>query len=298
MSQKYIKSQNKNSHNAKSYGKYYATAVYDNHFIGTEELADLIQQQASVKKSDIKAVLDELGAAMKHYFELGQKVKLDGIGIMKVGFSSIGVARIEDCTSATITTRRVLFQPETERVVVGQEKKADGSVKQKYVNAITLLKDVVFEETHDNAMNAEPEDEEEGGSSTSSETGNQGGNGGSQNQGGSSTGSDTAQGDSQNQQSGFALTISTSGSGSSTVTLNGSAVNSGASLNEDDEVEISITPAEGQVPTATINGSEIELTESEGVYSGSFAMPGQASSLVINTGGSSGGNGGADLDKD
>ena len=290
MSQKYIKSQNKNSHNAKSYGKYYATAVYDNHFIGTEELADFIQQQASVKKSDIKAVLDELGAAMKHYFELGQKVKLDGIGIMKVGFSSIGVARIEDCTSATITTRRVLFQPETERVVVGQEKKADGSVKQKYVNAITLLKDVVFEETHDNAMNAEPEDEDEGGSSTSSETGNQGGNGGSQSQGGSSTGSDTAQG--------FALTISTSGSGSSTVTLNGSAVNSGASLNEDDEVEISITPAEGETPTATINGSSIELTENEGVYSGSFAMPGQASSLVINTGGSSGGNGGADLDKD
>ena len=293
MSQKYIKSQNKNSHNAKSYGKYYATAVYDNHFIGTEELADFIQQQASVKKSDIKAVLDELGAAMKHYFELGQKVKLDGIGIMKVGFSSIGVARIEDCTSATITTRRMLFQPETERVVVGQEKKANGSVKQKYVNAITLLKDVVFEETHDNAMNAEPEDE--AGSSTSSGTGTEGGNNGSQQgnnsqQGGSSTGSDTAQG--------FALTISTSGSGSSTVTLNGSAVNSGASLNEDDEVEISITPVEGQVPTATINGSEIELTESEGVSSGSFAMPGQASSLVINTGGSSGGNGGADLDKD
>ena len=275
MSQKYIKSQNKNSHNAKSYGKYYATAVYDNHFIGTEELADFIQQQASVKKSDIKAVLDELGAAMKHYFELGQKVKLDGIGIMKVGFSSIGVARIEDCTSATITTRRVLFQPETERVVVGQEKKSDGSVKQKYVNAITLLKDVVFEETHDNAMNAEPEDEDE------TDTGSESGNGGS-----------------QSQQSGFALTISTSGSGSAVVTLNGSSLTSGTSLSEDDEVEISITPAEGQVPTATINGSEIELTESEGVYSGSFAMPGQASSLVINTGGSSGGNGGADLDKD
>jgi predicted histone-like DNA-binding protein len=142
--------------------------VYDNHFIGTEELADFIQQQASVKKSDIKAVLDELGGAMKHYFELGQKVKLDGIGILKVGFSSIGVNRLEDCTSATITTRRVLFQPETERVIVGQEKKPDGSVKQKYVNAITLLKDVVFEETHDNAMNVEPE---ESGSSEGSGTG-------------------------------------------------------------------------------------------------------------------------------
>ena len=294
MSQKYIKSQNKNSHNAKSYGKYYATAVYDNHFIGTEELADFIQQQASVKKSDIKAVLDELGAAMKHYFELGQKVKLDGIGIMKVGFSSIGVARIEDCTSATITTRRVLFQPETERVVVGQEKKTDGSVKQKYVNAITLLKDVVFEETHDNAMNAEPEDEDE----TNTNSGNEGGNSSSQQgdnsqQGGSQNGS-------QNQQSGFALTIATSGSGSSTVTLNGSSVTSGASLNEDDEVEISITPAEGQVPTATINGSSIELTEDNGVYTGSFAMPGQASTLIINTGstGYDGGDGGEGLDKD
>ena len=248
-----------------------------------------------MKKSDIKAVLDELGGAMKHFFEMGQKIRLDGIGIFKVGFSSIGVIKLEDCGAANITTRRVLFQPETTRVVVGQEKKSNGSVKQKYVNAITLLKDVVFEETHDNAMNAEPEDEDEAGSSTSSGTGTEGGNSGSQQgnnsqQGGSSTGSDTAQG--------FALTISTSGSGSSTVTLNGSAVNSGASLNEDDEVEISITPAEGQVPTATINGSEIELTESEGVYSGSFAMPGQASSLVINTGGSSGGNGGADLDKD
>ena len=287
MSQKYIKSQNKNSHNVKSYGKYYATAVYDNHFIGTEELADFIQQQASVKKSDIKAVLDELGAAMKHYFELGQKVKLDGIGIMKVGFSSIGVARIEDCTSATITTRRVLFQPETERVVVGQEKKADGSVKQKYVNAITLLKDVVFEETHDNAMNAEPEDENE----TDAGNGSESGNGGSQSQGGSQNGG-------QSQQNGFALTISTSGSGSSTVTLNGSAVSSGASLNEDDEVEISITPAEGKVPTATINGSEIELTEDGGVYTGNFAMPGQASTLVINTGTAEGGDSGDGIDKD
>ena len=280
MSQKYIKSQNKNSHNAKSYGKYYATAVYDNHFIGTEELADFIQQQASVKKSDIKAVLDELGAAMKHYFELGQKVKLDGIGIMTVGFSSIGVARIEDCTSASITTRRVLFQPETERVVVGQEKKSDGSVKQKYVNAITLLKDVVFEETHDNAMNAEPEESEDAGGSGSNTDSTDNTDGGAS---GSGNGS-------QSQQNGFGLTISKTGSGSASVTINGNAVTSGSSLSEDAEVEISITPAEGQVPTATINGSSIELTEDGGVYSGSFAMPGQASTLVINTGTTGGGD--------
>ena len=66
-----------------------------------------------MKKSDIKAVLDELGGAMKHYFELGQKVKLDGIGIFKVGFSSIGTNEKDDCGAQNITTRRVLFQPET-----------------------------------------------------------------------------------------------------------------------------------------------------------------------------------------
>jgi hypothetical protein len=122
-----------------------------------------------------------------------------------------------------------------------------------------------------------------------SQGGSQSGNGGSQN----------GNGGSQNQPTTYALSISTSGSGSATVTKDGNAVTSGANLNEDDEVEISITPAEGQVPTATINGSQIELTESEGVYSGSFAMPGQASSLVINTGVSGeGGDGGEGLDKD
>jgi len=175
MSQKFIKAQNNNSY-SNAYGKFFAQAVYDNHFVETEQLAEFIQTQASVKKSDIKAVLDELGAAMKHFFEMGQKVRLDGIGIFKVGFSSIGVTKIEDCSAATISTRRVLFQPETSRVVVGQEKKDDGTVKQKYVNAITLLKDVVFEETHDNAMNVETAS---GGESTGGETGGSGSESGS-----------------------------------------------------------------------------------------------------------------------
>ena len=102
---------------------------------------------------------------------MGQKIRLAGIGIFKVGFSSIGVNKKEDCTAATITSRRVLFQPEVERIVVGSAEK-DGKVIQKYVNAKTLIKDVVFEETHDNTMNLESEESEQGGgSSTGSETG-------------------------------------------------------------------------------------------------------------------------------
>ena len=152
MSQKYIKAKNNNQKNAAAYGKYFAQAVYDNRFVETEQLAEFIQTQASVKKSDIKAVLDELGSALKHFLGMGQKIRLKGIGIFKVGFSSIGVAKLEDCTAATITTRRVLFQPETERIVTGSTVK-DGKIIQEYVNAKTLVKDVAFEETHDNAMN-------------------------------------------------------------------------------------------------------------------------------------------------
>ena len=86
--------------------------------------------------------------------------------------------------------------------------------------------------------------------------------------------------------------------GTASVTHDGNAVTSGASLNEDDEVEISIMPAEGKVPTASVNGLSIELTEDDGVYSGSFVMPGQASSLVINSGTAEGGDSGDGIDKD
>ena len=184
MSQKFTKLQNNNKKST-AYGKWFATAVYDQRFVETEELANYIQQQASVKKSDIKAVLDELGGAMKHYFELGQKVKLDGIGIFKVGFSSIGAADKVDCTAATITTRRVLFQPETERIVVGQALNKEGKIVQKYVVAKTLIKDVFFEETYDPSLKPE------GNADSSDDTGDE------NTQGGGSGSGDNTQGGNQ-----------------------------------------------------------------------------------------------------
>ena len=182
MAQKFIKSQNKNSKSI-AFGKYFASAVYDEKFITTEQIADFIQQQCSIKKSDIKAALDELGGAMKHFFELGQKIRLDGIGIFKVGFSSIGVNKVEDCSAATITERRILFQPETERVVVGQTTNKDGKIVQKYVVAKSLIKDVLFEETHENTMKNTS-------SSGTGESEQGSGNGGNTN-GGSTSGGNT-----------------------------------------------------------------------------------------------------------
>ena len=186
MSQKFKKIQNKNDEST-AYGKWFATAVYDQHFIETEQLADFIQTQASVKKSDIKAVLDELGSAMKHFFELGQKVKLDGLGIFKVGFSSIGTTEKDDCGAQTITTRRVLFQPETERIVVGQSTNSQGKIVQKYVVAKTLVKDVIFEETYDTSLQPESSNSNSNAGGGTNPGGNTGGGtntGGGDNNGG------------------------------------------------------------------------------------------------------------------
>ena len=161
MSQKFVKKVNKNTRST-AYGKYFAKTIYDKAFVGTKALADFIQTQASVKRSDVVAVLDELGAAMKHFFEMGQKVKLEGIGIFKVGFSSIGSARAEDCGAQNITTRRVLFAPETVRVVTGVNHRADGTIVQKFAVAKNLEKDVVFEEAKEYAGTASAAEQPEG----------------------------------------------------------------------------------------------------------------------------------------
>ena len=241
--------------------------------------------RSGVSQGVMKACWDAAGEVIKAWATEGHSVALPGLGSMRFGLRAKSVAKVEDVKTSLISSRRIIFTPTQDL----KDELASTSIQ---ITCYDRNGDVVKRVTSADAGTVEdPEGDDNGtenGSSTGSETGQGGQNQGQQ--GGSSTSSETAEG--------HALSISTIGSGSASVTKDGNAVTSGSNLNEDDEVEISITPAEGETPTATINGSEIELTESEGVYSGSFAMPGQASSLVINTGGSSGGNGGADLDKD
>ena len=193
MSQKFVKKQNTNSKST-AYGKYYAKAVYDEGFVGIDEIADYIQQQASVKKSDVKASIGELGEALKHYMEMGQKVRLDGIGIFKVGFSAIGVDEPEDCTASTITTRRIIFTPESQRLVVGSTRTDDGGVKQKYIVAKTLVMDVTFEEAHLNAGIPSSGNSNSGNSGNSGNTGNNTGGNTGNNTGGNTGGDDNGGG--------------------------------------------------------------------------------------------------------
>jgi predicted histone-like DNA-binding protein len=216
--------------------------------------------RSGVSQGVMKACWDAAGEVIKAWATEGHSVALPGLGSMRFGLRAKSVEKVEDVKTSLISTRRIIFTPTQDL----KDELADTAIQ---ITCYDRNGNVVKRVTSADAGTVEEPEGDDNGSQNSQNTQN-GQNG--QNQ--------------QNQTTDFALTISKSGTGSASVTHNGNAVESGSNLSEDDEVEISITPAEGQVPTATVNGSEIELTESEGVYSGSFAMPGQASTLVINTG--------------
>ena len=216
--------------------------------------------RSGVSQGVMKACWDAAGEVIKAWATEGHSVALPGLGTMRFGLRAKSVAKVEDVKTSLISTRRIIFTP-TQNL---KDELANTAIQITcYDRNGNLVKRVT---SADAGTVEDPEGDEntntENDQNSQSEQGNQ----------------------SQQTASTFALTISKTGIGSASVTKDGNAVTSGTSLNEDDEVEISITPAEGQVPTATVNGSEIELTEDNGVYSGSFAMPGQASTLIINTG--------------
>jgi len=282
-------SQNKNSA-SEAYGKYYPRVSYKQ-TMGIHEMAvHMAEHNTPFSEGTIEGILRDFVKCVREQTLNGNTVKVDNLAIFKVSVIGNGCKELYDAnTDKTITAS------------IGTLAKNDKTGPA--VHSLKLLAQATGEYTREElnkdgklgwtdkaaAEIAAVKAAAQGGTSPSpsgGEGGSQGGNGGS------------SQGGSQTPQ-GYALTIATSGSGSATVTKDGNAVTSGASLNEDDEVEISITPAAGQVPTATINGSQIELTENDGVYTGNFTMPGQASSLVINTGTASGSDDGDDgLDKD
>ena len=226
----------------------------------------------------IKAAWDAAGEVLRTWATEGHSVPLPGLGTMRFGVRSKAVEDLEDVKTNLITTRRIVFTPSVE---------VKDELKNTSIQITCLDEDGNVLKRVTSGDSGEVEDNENTQNGEISQNSENTENGGTQNS------------DEQNQSQGYALTIATSGSGTATVTHDGNVVTSGSSLNEDDEVEISITPAEGQVPTASINSSPLELTEDNGVYTGSFAMPGQASALVISTGVSGeGGDGGEGLDKD
>ena len=290
-------------------GKYYGRVEYKG-TMTTKELAEHMHHHNTAFSAGlIVGMLTDMAACIKELTLMGYVIKIDDLGLFKASIDANGLtleqgSKISAGRGSQRTDEELAANPKAQQFAVGAVKmimQATGATTIEKMNSDAklsftsktkaMVKSLTGEDASDENNNG---GDDNGGDNNG---GNNGGNNGS-NSGGDNSGSQGQQGN-QNQQSGYALTIATSGSGTATVTHDGNAVTSGSTLNEDDEVEISITPAEGQVPTASINSSPLELTEDNGVYTGSFAMPGQASALVISTGVSGeGGDGGEGLDKD
>ena len=270
-------------------GKLYARVSYKETLTVQDMAHHMSEHNTLFSEGSITGILIDFVKCVREQVLMGNTVKIDNLAIFKATVEANGL--------------ETMYDPDTDKVAsatIGTL--AEGAKTGPAVKVIKLLAQSTGEFTRDElkkdvklgwtdktkAEIAAAKGDSGAAGSASSGSGTEGGNGGSQQGGNSQQGG--SQNGGQSQQSGFGLTISKTGSGTASVTINGNAVTSGSSLSEDAEVEISITPAEGQVPTATINGSSIELTEDNGVYTGSFAMPGQASTLVINTGTTGGGD--------
>ena len=103
---------NKNKKNLKTYNKFYARAVY----LGTTELAgmaDKIQANCSVKKSDVLAVLTELAEVMTAELQDSKIVKIAGLGSFKLTLKSVGAESIKEFSAAkNIKKVNIRFTPE------------------------------------------------------------------------------------------------------------------------------------------------------------------------------------------
>ena len=281
-------------------GKLYARVSYKQTMTVQDMAQHMAEHNTAFSEGTITGILIDFVKCIREQVLNGNTVKIDNLAIFKATVEGNGLETMYDAASDKVASASLGNLQE-------------GAKTGPAVKTIKLLAQSTGDFTRDElkkdaklswtdktkAEIAAAKAAANGGASAGngSSSGN-GSNSGSGSEGGNS-GSQSGQQGEQNQPQGYVLQIVTSGSGSATVTHDGNTLTSGATLNEDDEVEISITPAEGQVPTASINSSPLELTEDNGVYTGSFAMPGQASALVISTGVSGdGGDGGEGLDKD
>ncbi len=224
--------------------------------------------RSGVSEGVMKACWDAAGEVIKAWLPEGHSIPIPGLGSARFGLSAKSVADVNKVKADLITTRRIIFTPAVE---LKQELKDTSVVitcydrEGKEVKRVTSADDGTVEEPD----NTTETGENDGGNTSGSGTQN-----GSSNSGNTGTVTPSAP----------TLTISRSGNGTSSVSANGNSVTSGSELEAGTEVSISVTPVQGTVPTATLNGSNVALTENNGVYTGSFQMPSGNATLVINSG--------------
>ncbi len=282
--------QNKNS-SSNGYGKWYPEADSKEPLALKGFCRHMTEHGKLADYQMVVLVVQQVVECMKELICQGQPVKLEGLGTFspsveskKGGANSVAKA-MEVGLESLIEGVHIIFTPENSKgeKLTSRSLKDDCIFTAGYV--VESIKTTVegkekrFQNKTPISFVLSPANGGTTPSGGGSEQGSGTGNGGSQ---GGNSGSQSGD---QNQATSFALTITKSGSGTSTVKNDSEeTINSGDSLESGANVYIAVTPAEGQIPSATLNGSNVSLTENDGEYVGTFQMPAQASTLVINSG--------------
>ena len=104
-------------------GKWYARAV-PTAVIGTRQLAEIIQRNCTVKRSDVVAVIEEMVEVMKDQMQDSKRVKLEGFGSFKIGIQSKGAQTAAKFSVAEhVKGLRVVFMPERTKDSSGNRSK-------------------------------------------------------------------------------------------------------------------------------------------------------------------------------
>jgi len=106
-------------------GKWFARTVTVG-TVETNDLAEIIQRNCSLKKSDVQAVLTELVEVMTDKLQDSYAVKINGLGTFKIAVKSDGALEASDFSvSNNITGARINFRPSyTVDVASGNQTKA------------------------------------------------------------------------------------------------------------------------------------------------------------------------------
>lgn len=102
-----------NNKRSRVYKKWYARAVMVD-TMSTRELAEIMQENCTVKRSDIEAVLRELVPTMTRAMQDSKRVKIDGLGTFKIGLKTKpSVSPKEFSSQKNVLGMHINFMPET-----------------------------------------------------------------------------------------------------------------------------------------------------------------------------------------
>ena len=119
--------------NRKNSGNLYYGRAVQIQTIDTDGLADIIQRNCTVKKSDVLAVINELVEVMTDQLQNSVTVKLDGFGSFKIGLKTVGADKPENFSiSRNVAGLRVNFMSQ------GKKSQATNKIERTFLQGATL----------------------------------------------------------------------------------------------------------------------------------------------------------------